>query len=608
MKRFALCLLFLLPLSSVVRAQTLQPASWPPDPKAIFAPGVEVLNVEVKAPHPYNPPTYDNERRIVRVYDEANGRWQEFPYPDEVKNFEYIKRGGSPNIVELNTVPVSYDYGLVPSPVGQWLLDIVTGKFSRPELACGQFRDKAGHGHWVVQTEDNWETYFLCNTATEERIGSYSRQKYASMEISTVSPDGKHVILFDSNQVYSYTFETDELIKLGISDGLDIQIATWIDNTRVFIYTTDQADMSFPWRNYSIADATKANSLDWIEQKIKPAEITTLDNPHRTQWVTLTDNNCFLTELNWETTKITNYDLDGLCSEGSIIPDGSNDRLYFEFNWPDDAFNDMGRPAKQPLSSKLVRYNPFTGKRLDLLNGEVEWVKEISPDGLYAIVVTDDNGCFEAYPRDDPFMNIPPCESKRDSKPHNSVIDLKTGEVLYEQPTEWVFNGFGMHLYDCYRQDTRMIMSDDYCIATLSAGPSDSLMFIDKQLLLQVVYHEDEPEYRLIDLRGDKPQIQVIGQAEELRYLPASGEFLMTLNMPTTLNALVSSWTLFDIATGKVAPLIQDISSDQYRIYIDAETADTITVTLLPPVDTWINGQSDSVEQYVYTVKLPKIN
>jgi hypothetical protein len=601
MKRFVVFMLLLLPAS--IHAQDVP--LWPPDPASIFASGVEVLNVEIKAPHPYNPPSYDNETRIIRAYDEVNRRWQEFPYPNEVENFVYIAQRSPANTVELNTT-LGGRYDNIPLPQGQWLLDTVTGKFSHPELACGELRDTAEHGHWVVQTQDNWETYFLCNTATEERVGSYSRQKYDSMEISTVSPDGKHVILFDVSDVYSYAFETDTLIKLGTSGGTDIQIATWIDNTRVFIYTTDQADMSFPWRNYSIADATKADSLDWIEQKIKPDEITTLDNPHRTQWVTRKDSNCFLTELNWETTEITDYDLDGLCSEGSIIPDGSNDRLYFEFNWPDDAFNNMGRPAKQPLSSKLVRYNPFTGKRLDLLKGEVEWVEEVSPDGHYAIVVTDDDGCFEAYPREDQFMDLPACEAKQASKPRHIVIDLKTGERMYEQPTEWEFNGLGMHSYSCYKRDTRMIMSDDYCIATLSAGPSDSLMFIDKQLLLQVVYHEYEPEYRLIDLRVDKPKIQVIGQAEGLRYLPASGQFLLTLNLPTTLNALGSSWALFDIATGKTIPLIQGISSDQYRIYIGDDTADIITVTLLPPVDTWINGQSDSVEHYIYTVRLPK--
>ena len=451
MKRLAAAFLLLLPLlSSPIHAQDAAP--WPPDPKAIFAPGVEVVSVEVQAPRPYNLPTYDNKTRMVRVYSETKQQWQTFPYPDEVKNFGGRIDPSSSHTLLLST-SMGGDFGVIPLPEGQWLFDTDTGKFSRPELACGEIKAEAGYGDWVVQARDDNKSFFLCNSGSGKEVGPLPLQKPDYLQSASTSPDGKHVVIFgNSDQIYSYAFDTNTLIILGSSQGTYIQWAGWIDNQRVFIYTTDEADMMFPWRNYSLADVTKPDSRKWIAQTIKPREITTLDNPHRTQWITHSDDKCLFTELNWETAKITDYDLDGLCSEGTVIPDGTNDRLYFEYNWPDDAF-DMGVAVKQPLSSKLVRYNPFTGKRTDLLNGEIEWVEDISPDGLNAVVVIDDDGCFEAYPREDPWDNPAYCESKRVSKPHHVVVDLKTGDILYEQPTEWVSNGDGTHWYVCYNND-----------------------------------------------------------------------------------------------------------------------------------------------------------
>lgn len=335
MKRLAAAFLLLLPLlSSPTLAQNAAP--WQPDPKTIFAPGVEVVSVEIKPPRSYNLPTnlptFDNKARIVRVYDEAKKQWREFPFPDAVKNFEYVAQRSPTHIVELNTT-LGGPYGMTPLPEGQWLLDTDTGEFSRPDLACGEFRDKVGHGRSVIKAEYKDKAYFLCNTATEDNVGPIPLQKPDDLRNASTSPDGKHVIMFGSGgEVYSYTFKTNTLIDLGSSDGTWLQSTSWIDDQRALIYTTNEADMSYPWRNYYLADVTKPDSLTWVTTAFKPGVITSLDHPHRTQWISYKNEKCFLTELNWETTQITDYDLNGLCTEGKIIPDGSNDRLYFKFN------------------------------------------------------------------------------------------------------------------------------------------------------------------------------------------------------------------------------------------------------------------------------------
>lgn len=266
--------------------------------------------------------------------------------------------------------------------------------------------------------------------------------------------------------------------------------------------------------------------------------------------------------------------------------------------------------VKEPLSSELVRYNPFTGKRIDLLKGEIEWVENISPDGLYAVVVTDDNGCFEAYPsydpKDDPLESLPTCESNRESKPQHVVVDLKTGDTLYEQPAKWTFKRDRDYWHFCYDNDSKSIGSN--CVSSLSAGPVDSWMLIDDRLLIQV----DGPwsdgaksQYTLIDLRGARPQKQVLGQLYGLRYLPVSQQFFIFLDS-SSLNA--EAIKLFDLATGKSTPFIRPTSSDQYWMLIGEDTADTITVTVSAPYKQWVNGQPDSVEQYIYTVRFPKTN
>jgi len=602
MKRLVYCFLLLL-LPGFAQAQEAAP--WPPDPADIFAPGVEVVSVEIKEPRPYNLPTVDNERRVIRVFDKSADEWREYPFPDEVERFSSQISSYSENTLLLSTV-LGGEYGFTPLPEGQWLLNTDTGEFFRPELVCGQLQAKPGMGRWVIYPKYNQQTPpYLCNTKTGDRAGPLILEQFDYLEDVYALPDARYAVIFGiGGTVYGYDFQTNLLIRLGSVSGSAIHITEWIDETRVFIYATDQADMTFPWQNYYLGDVTQADSLEQVTQVFKPNYITLRDNPKRYEWVSYKDQRCYLTELNWETDQITDYPLNGLCSEGTIIPDGSNDRLYFEFYWPDNAFG-MGYPIKQPTSSELVRYNPFTGTRIDLLNGEIEWVEAISPDGLSAAVIMDDNDCFEAYPREDPLENLPPCESNEVSEPRHVVIDLKTGDTLYEQPTEWLDNGDGHHWHFCYDHETQSIR--DYCTATLSAGPIDSLIPIGDQLLIEVRRVDSEVEYSFLDLRDEEPQKQVLDEVDALRYLPESQQFLLTLGSSFSEYGITSAeWELYDISTDTRFPFVQDTTRNQYVILFGESTADSMSVTVFPPGG-WKNGQLDSVERYIYTVRFPKI-
>ena len=155
MKRLVYCL-FLLLMPNFTQAQETAP--WPPDLEDIFAPGLEVVSVEKKEARQYNLPIVDNDKRIIRVFDDSIGDWREYPFPDEIQQFDPRISLYSENTLLLSTT-LGGELSSIPLPEG---LNTNTSEFSRPELACGQLLAKSGMGQWVINTEDQGKTFFLC--------------------------------------------------------------------------------------------------------------------------------------------------------------------------------------------------------------------------------------------------------------------------------------------------------------------------------------------------------------------------------------------------------------------------------------------------------------
>jgi hypothetical protein len=399
--------------------------------------------------------------------------------------------------------------------------------------------------------------------------------------------------------VYSYELSSQGILKLGNVDGED-QSVNWIDSHRFFIRSTNATqDMTYPWVNFYLADAAQENSLEFATQTFKPAEITSRENPQRYEWVDYRDDECFLKELNWEAGVIREFKLDDLCDIGQVLNDGSNDRLYYQL---------VGRIGDDgtwyPYTAELVRFNPFTGYRQQLLKGEIEWVENISPDGKYAVVLLDDDGCFEAYPREDQDARLPPCTPQKASVPRHVIIDLKTGKQIYQRPTEWYETGQDQwyeHIM-FFAADLSTVNAAD----VLSAGPVDALFSIGGPLFIYAREtgfngYDDTIEFHLLDFGTSPASKFVIGEATKLRYLPESQQLLVYLPDKR------SSADLYDLTTHTRHPFIIDAQNYDW-VEVKSAAKGTLTVIFTPKDAKLINGQPDSVERVRYTIHLPSGN
>jgi hypothetical protein len=595
-----LCLLFLL-LPTLARAQdaTTTPAPWPPDPRQLFAPGVEILKTEILPPEKryLTLPKYDNKKRVVHVYNEQSDTWNEYPYPPDIdeNGFTGNIQSYDASTLLLSTYPGQYERNSTLSNF-QWLLDVRTGQFTRAQLTCGVLKAPRGKGIWIVDTREDSSS--ICNTETGEEVKpSRSLRGYKTAE---ASPDKSRVVLFTfGGDVYSYEFSSQKVLKLGKASGEDRSV-NWIDNHRFFIRSTNALqDMTYPWVNFYLADAAQENSLEFATQTFKPAEITSRENPRRYEWVDYRDDECFLKELNWETGVIREFKLDGVCDIGQVINDGSNDRLYYQL---------LGRIGDDgiwyPYTAELVRFNPFTGYRQELLKGEIEWVENISPDGKFAVVLLDDDGCFEAYPREDQDARLPPCTPQKASAPRHVIIDLKTGKQIYQRPTEWYETG-----YDQW-YDHIIFFADELstlnALDVMSAGPVDSLLSIGGPLFLyarQIEFkgYDDRIKFHLLDFGASPVSELMIGEATKIRYLPESQQLLVYL--PDKRN----SADLYDLATHTRHPFIADAQNYDW-LEVKSAAKGTLTVIFTPQDANRINGQLDSVERVRYTIRLPSGN
>jgi hypothetical protein len=85
-RHISLLFLFVLTtLFTTVHAQ--DDVSWPPRPEDIFTDAVELVEMSVTR-------EFDNDARVVRVYDVEAQAWREFPYPDEFDRVYYVADQG----------------------------------------------------------------------------------------------------------------------------------------------------------------------------------------------------------------------------------------------------------------------------------------------------------------------------------------------------------------------------------------------------------------------------------------------------------------------------------------------------------------------------------
>lgn len=611
MKR-AICLFLLLFVTATLSfAQEEIPAL--PTMDELFAEGVvaEVVTPVVNQ-QPTRPYT-DNEARVVRVFDDDPQTWQEYPYPDEVENFSRLA-----NRLDENTLLLSTTLSLeeAPDPEEQWLLNLLTGEYTRPEILCGQRRSEEGNGRWVVYYEDFPETpAFLCNTETGEMLGPLPTEDYLERQRSILSPNGEWLILFGTFSIYNYHFETGGLILLGTPQLTDFRTAQWIGNDLIFISAANQADMTYPWRNYYLADPAEAESMTPIATIIKPDYLTQLDDPSRYEWIESRGDGCHLAQLNVETAEFNEYDLQELCSQGYRLPDGNGDgdRLFYDIIWSaenyahwDEVVRLLYLPDALPISSQLVRLNPYTGERTDLYSGEIEWLRDVTPDGQYAVLLVDDSGLLD-------MIAARKTQEVIDSRPRWIILDTHTGETVYEAPTSWEFDPesyFGLNTW------SQQIVLNTVSFNEMEAGmrrlPTSGLFAIGNDRFVHVVLSGEPRNWQRTDTLIQLGEQRVIEQqlTGELALVMPDGRHLVLWSEGTRNSSAVS---LYDIETGETTPIIQGepsrynylsdttVSTEEYSLSMSAASeGNAILVNLCP----WVVNRMDCSQSITYRVEL----
>jgi hypothetical protein len=418
MKTLLLTLSFLSLLFMPLASRAQDAAPWPPDPKAIFADGVEIVSADIitRPPMPENTrPVADEESRIVKVYDQDTGIWREYPYPDQVTVLSKTIRVRSDGSVVFNEYS---GYSLPTYRPAMWILNPTTGEFSRAEVVCGTTaRALPNEGEWILLFDPDSGTH-LCFTETGEQSPplppDVGWETFSPSATLSLSPDKKWLALLgymagtsntsDYSVIYSYEIATKRLNYLGKTDyGEYTFFEDWVSNTRGTLSNgPPQESLS---KDYFTFDVTEPNSLKLV---VRGWMYDFYDNPPRYEYVTTKaflewktgsevfgHTHCQFTL--YDSAGVHDYDLGYDCSYARVIR-GKDGYFYVRID------------SNPSAVSTLVYLDIRTGSMTDLFTGEIEGIESVSPDGRYIAMVMDTSGQIDVvdyYPEYQDWTGIP---------------------------------------------------------------------------------------------------------------------------------------------------------------------------------------------------------
>jgi hypothetical protein len=421
-----------------------------PLPHELFDEAVELVEVY---------PVADNIARTFSIYQDDI--WLTLNYPDDFSEaaFRGYRRPAvtlpdlsqPPNgVFILLEVTIANDMH-IHSP---WIVDFANRRFDEMENFC-QLTYFDFENPWVYLEQD--ENVFLCNWRTGETSPllpvqmTWGESDYGGIDQPDLSPDGRYLVMrgFFSDEtthtyhtrIYSYEIETQTIRFIGIiSRFYDfIGFGGW-SNAPGFAIVGSYMPEWMPSDSYR-GDASISGSLEQPTSASKQIPIRrVLDPPgFEKMYAVMSDGAslgpCFIQFYDAETEQRTDYDTGDLCEYGLIIPDGSGDQLYRSI-FPNAA---------------VVRFNYHTGTRRSLFIGEVELIRDISPDGRFAFIALGNSGIVDSH--QEPDLNfgfeITPTEYV--------IMDLQNGHISNRVPasTKWLSTTY---LYD---EEYLYTLSDD---------------------------------------------------------------------------------------------------------------------------------------------------
>jgi hypothetical protein len=528
MKRAMMLILALLLTMKVVTAQD----DFPPDPSEIFTDAVEVVEIFdpfVNRQNIVAPPQQDvavaNDatRQLAVTYSEETTT---YAYPDEVlsvrSNHVFVDTTVWFNVVE------QHGGGWV------WILDLTTGEFSRFVARCGQLQvtyTSTALTPWVVYTDPYSGAQFLCETATGNLSSILPYQRDWRTDNITASPNGEWLALMafaPSNNysevfIYSYQISTDTLNVLGSLYPEEVLFfERWV-GTQILIGTSRMPE--WHTRYLYIADAAFPNSLELAVTRFRfwPDY---QENPPRYEFITGTEGGDGVPYCSWiiydiESRELVTHDLYSMCLPDIGMIDGTG------------YYRDLLDP--QLRAATLARFTPLTGEREDLYTGEIEAVHWVSDDEHYAALTLDDSGRIDVHSS---FY-----DPGSPTNPSIALVDLQTDVILYQAATGWLSPA----PWISYSNGSYIRRIDE----------NTFLAFINRSN--QEHIHLDSYVSRLELVDG---QIEETVLVEDAAYITLDNAGIIFRSSSEWDEA--ASYNLYEIATGNVIPLTQDIDPNVY--------------------------------------------
>lgn len=513
-------------------------ASLPP-PEAIFAPGVAYE--QTGRPEKRYTFEIDHERERIFITDGERGLRVTVRYPQGV---ERVLDVGTEND---GVFPVS-----VIEPEGRqwvWTLDFERADLSRYEAQCNEPEIIT-----LPNPQAPWRYVAggICHALTGERI-DLDREWQTELRPS-LSPDGADLALFaegpdDEVTLYSYHFETGLLRSLGVfSQAGRVNVQRWVGD-QVHLYDVLEDGTT---RLY-IAHAQQENTLEFAFQRPSKQPSYFVDPP-RYEFIAQNTDGCVYVRYDVETAELERQDTGWLCEAeyGQTLGVG-----YYRDVAPGDVLDAAQTP--------LVRFNPRTGARETLFTGEVESIEWVSPDERYAILTLDTTGILDNPPHRDPSQ-----PSQPPLRPHLALVDLETGEILYELYSAWGFapdrpgaTGAPLSSLVPLENGRFVAIADNQAFDWLPGlnGEVDPVFRRRNRAFAEQVEVEPDGDVTVTPLIEDA--FLMTPDQTGLLLWDGSGtdESLLSLGRLTPVSR-------YDLETGEVTPVINDIDRSRYDIQV----------------------------------------
>ncbi len=262
---------------------------------------------------------------------------------------------------------------------------------------------------------------------------------------------------------------------------------------------------------------------------------------------------CTIEVYNLDTREFYSYELGYDCSGITALADGN--------------YMFVGYDSDHAATSTLYLVDTKTGEQLELAQGEFESIESASPDGRFAVLVTDNNGRIDrATFEDAQFFGVDDMDD-----PQIAIFDTQTQQFVYEQE-----------------------LTEISAVLQAVVTTSGSIGWFDNHTLLILDYES----IRLVNLANDNAT-QI-----DLPVIRFRGDLLDFSRLPIwTDNSSSGAISMYDLNTGEAIPLVKEHNVTLYDIEVEPEKSgsENVSVSVYPLV----NGEPDTTRIANYQVYLP---